>query len=272
VIEVLQAFASTRRSWNRLRIASALWAGFLSVCVAGCATMPPFKPSGRPVSDSNLCGRVLTNRANVTSLRSLVEATLRPSYSESVSFRYAIASKEPEQLRIDVLPLEGAYTLGMIVVRPEGATVIDTHEQTYSQAADADELLERFLGLRGVTPAVVKALLTREVPLLQCADVTAYGSPDGAITLVDARHHVAWILEGDSKRIHAVELLDSLNEKIEARAEILGRAETTPEIHFSIYAPTQATAQMVVRKLTLQKEIPDTLFDVAIPSGYRRVE
>lgn len=234
--------------------------------------MPPFKPSGSIASDSELCGRVIAKRSNVTSLRSLVEATLRPSYSESVSFRYAIASKEPERLRIDVLPLEGAYTLGMIVVRPEGATVIDTNEQTFSEAADADELLERFLGLQGVTPAVVKALLTRDVPPLQCTDVTAYRSNDGGVTLVDARHHVAWFLDQDSKRIQAVELLDSSNEKIEARAEIQGDALSAPEIHFSIYAPTRATAQMMVRKLTLQKEIPDALFDVAIPSGYRRVE
>jgi hypothetical protein len=206
----------------------------------------------------------------VTSLRSLVEATLHPSLSESVSFRYAIASKEPDRLRIDVLPLEGAYTLGMIVVRPEGATVVDTNERTFSEASDADDLLQRFLGLQGVTPAVVKALLTRELPPLDCDDVAAYGPVDGAYTLVDSRHHVAWSIQDGSSRIQAVELLDFSNEKVEAQAALQGNADGAPEINFSIYVPTRAKAQMIVRKLSLQKEIPDALFDVAIPSGYRR--
>jgi hypothetical protein len=179
-------------------------------------------------------------------------------------------SKGPDLLRIDVLPLEGAYTLGMIVVRPDGATLIDTNEQKFSEATDADDLLQRFLGLHGLTPSVVKGMLTRQVPQFRCEEVSVYGSADALFTLVDTRHHVAWEIDGVSRVVRAVQLLDINNERVEARAEIVAPEGRNAEIHFSIYKPISTSAQMIVRKLSLNPTVPDELFRVAVPSGYQR--
>lgn len=238
--------------------------------LVGCATAPSFRPTGVVSAGIDTCQRIVSDRTEVSSLRALIEATLHPSRSESVSFRYGVVSKEPGLLRIDVLPLEGAYTLGMIVVRPEGATVIDTQEQKFSEATDAEDLLQRFLGLRGLTPSVIQALVTRQVPELRCEEVAVYRSANMTSTLVDTRHHVAWEIDTTSRLVQAVQLLDVDNERVEARAEIVGTAQQNPEIRFSVYVPISTSAEMAVRKLSLNPPVSDQLFHVQVPRGYQR--
>jgi outer membrane lipoprotein-sorting protein len=241
-----------------------------AVMLVGCATAPTFKPSGVASAGIEACQQVVAGRTELSSLRALIEATLHPSRTESVSFRYGVVSKQPGLLRIDVLPLEGAYTLGMIVVRPEGATVIDTQEQKYSEATEADDLLQRFLGLRGLTPSVIQALVTRQVPKLRCEEVAVYRAANTTYTFVDTRHHVAWEIDATSRLIEAVQLLDVDNERVEARAEIAVTAQQNPEIRFSVYVPISTSAEMVVRKLSLNPPVSDQLFNVQVPRGYQR--
>jgi hypothetical protein len=244
----------------------------MPLMLVGCATAPMFKPTGVASAGIEACQRIVAGRTELSSIRALIEATLHPSRSESVSFRYGVVSKEPGRLRIDVLPLEGAYTLGMIVVRPGGATVIDTQQQIYSEATDADDLLQRFLGLRGLTPSVVQALVTRQVPKLRCEEVAVYSSENSTYTLVDRRHHVAWEIDDTSGLVQAVQLLDVDNERVEARAEIRATPQQSPEIHLAVFVPVSTSADMVVRKLSLNSPVTDELFDIPIPRGYRREE
>lgn len=242
------------------------------VCVAGCARLPVFRPSGEPQThqDANRICQSLANRAEpVRSARALVYATVR-SGSEAVSLRYAVVTKEPNKMRIDLLPLEGAYTLGLLVVGADGATVIDTTNRTFSADKNAEKLTREFVGLPGLTPEAVLALLTGRLPPLSCSAPQVFKGNDGVMMIRDGASRIVWEVDQDSAAIIGAQMLHPSGENIEAQAEIRVGDGGLPLVLFSVYSPAAATAEMVVRKLTLNREIPDDLFKVAVPAGYSR--
>lgn len=239
----------------------------------GCASTPRFHPPGaaRLAEDAKrLCEAVVSKRPAVSSLRAVVEATVRSSDSESASFRYGIASKEPAKLRIDVLPMEGAYTLGLIVIREKGAILIDTNNREFAEGQNADELLRRFLGLQGLTRQVIISLVTGTLPTETCRHAQLFEDASAIATFLDPDRHVVWGVDATSGEIHRVEILNEDNNRVEARAEVSSSAVVPRQISLSIFDPVSASASMVARKVNINVTVPDTLFEVPIPSGYRR--
>ena len=69
-----------------------------------------------------------------------------------------------------------------------------------------------------------------------------------------------------------MEVLDPYNERVEARADIRAAGVGAPrEIHLTVYSPMSASATMIVRRLQINPEVPESLVNVPIPAGYTRV-
>lgn len=242
--------------------------------LTGCVRAPRVElPGSRqdPEVSAQVCRVMTKDRSSSGALRAMVEATVQVGSHESVSFRYGIVHKEPSMMRIDVLPLEGAYTLGLFTLKDGTARFIDTQERTYAEESSADTLLEHFLGLRGLSPRVVLALLERQVPELACERVAVFVNQKNSVIL-DPVDHLAWTVDGVSPRLESVAILDSSNEVIEARASITSSPSGYPTIGIMVYAPTSASAHLLIKKMTPNPEVPDRIFEVPIPSGYRRID
>jgi hypothetical protein len=216
-----------------------------------------------------ICHSLVAKRQSVRSARALVNATVRAG-NDVASLRYAIVAKEPGRMRIDLLPLEGAYTLGLLVVTREGATLIDTTNQTFAKEMDAEKLTREFVGLPGLTPEVVVALVTGQLPALSCSSSEVFRGKDGQVMIRDRGSRIVWEVVSDSSAIKSAHILSQSGERVEALVGIRDGEVGFPTVDFSVFSPATASAEMIVRKLTINKEIPDDLFNVAVPSGYSR--
>ena len=67
--------------------------------------------------------------------------------SQSSYFRYAIAFKKPDSLRVDILPDQGAFTLAIMLVNNGGVVFIDAMEKTFVKGFVGEGLLKKNLGI-----------------------------------------------------------------------------------------------------------------------------
>ncbi len=239
---------------------------FMSGCFA-----PRFKPPGDSipaVDASRVCSEAQSHHAPVASMRALVDATVSRS-DESVSFRYVIVGRGKDRFRIDMLPLEGAFTLGILVVRDGQTLLLDAQEKTFSKASKEAELLETFLGLEGITREVIVGLVTGVLPSIDCSSMRAYRGRDGTLSMVDRSSQVVWHVNPHTFAVNGLEILDRDGRRVQVSGERTAAPRTgLSAVYLSIFKPLEARVEMLVTKLSIDPPLADSLFAVAVPPSY----
>ncbi len=216
-------------------------------------------------------GSLASISGQTTSFRTLLEATVNSSRGEQLSFRYAIVGKDPEMLRIDVLPGEGAYTLALITVRGGDAVFIDPQAKRVTYGCSVKQVLEKLLGLRGMTPAAIKAIVVGSAPPMECSRVVANRLAQQRFLFVDSNDQVAWELDAETGELYRIHFLSSSGESVTAVAARQTRGSDSFVV-VSVYDPIEATAEMRIARFTKNPEVADATFSVVAPSGYEREE
>ena len=252
---------------------------FLAVVVSsfylvGCFR-PTFQPGEMPLPPTTaqeMCGDVNKKRLATESLRVLVDATIS-SGSERASFRYVILSREPSSFRVDVLPINGALTLGLLVAHDGRAVWLNAQEKTYSEEKDEKKLVAEYLGLRGVSRETAVALMTGMVPKLSCPDVRVYQLAGGDKLFVDDSSHVAWRVKGASPEVVSVQILDDSGSAVEVEGEISPAVGGTSRmVTLDVFSPARARVDMSLTKVVYNPTLNDQLFEVRPPRDYSRVD
>ena len=241
---------------------------------AGCFR-PSFEPEGAVVPQSashQRCLELNQARKPIESVRVLADATIS-SVAERASFRYVVVSKEPASFRVDVLPMNGAFTLGLLVSHDGRALWLNSQERTYAEDRDERRLVAEYLGLRGVSRETAVALMTGILTTLSCSDVTIYEVGSGDRILVDQRAHVAWRVRGETSEIVSARVLDSEGEVVEMEAIVDGAHDKAPRaLSLEIFSPARARVDLELTKVVVNPKLSDRLFEVNPPSTYRLVE
>jgi hypothetical protein len=265
---------------KRCRYVSHIRAAFfalLSIGAAGCAQLPRFSPIGvlqDAPHTSALCESLRGRAAGHKGFRSLLVTRLTAN-DETYSFRYAVVGRslaaDSHDLRVDLLPEQGAYTLGLLTVRDGRALMIDSQERRFASDCAPDRLFAKFFGLEGITPDLVRALLVGHVPALACEALQIYRQDPERLQILDRSMHRVWEVDETSGELRAVQLLNSEHTKVYARAQ---RGQTPQDnfITISIFNPLEASAEMQVKKFTINPPLSEGLFDVVAPAGYVREE
>jgi hypothetical protein len=169
-----------------------------------------------------------------------------------------------------MLPQEGAFTLGILVVKDGRTVLLDAQEKTYSTASDEAQLLEAFLGLEGVTRSVIVGLVTGVLPSIDCSLARAYRESDGSVSIVDASSQVVWHLSPQTFLVKGVHILDRSGRRVQISGEREPRADTSgiANVRLSIFKPLEAQAEMLIKKLSIDPPLAESLFAVAIPPSY----
>jgi hypothetical protein len=169
-----------------------------------------------------------------------------------------------------MLPLEGAFTLGILVVKDGRTVLLDAQEKTYSTASDEAQLLEAFLGLEGVTRSVIVGLVTGVLPPIDCSSARVYRESDGSVSIVDGSSQVVWHLSTQTVLVKGVHILDRSGRRVQisAEREALQGSAGLVNVRLSIYRPLEAQAEMLVKKLSIDPPLSESLFAVAIPPSY----
>lgn len=242
--------------------------------MAGCFR-PSFEPEGAAVSPGSsrqLCAELNSKRKPVESVRVLADATIS-SIAERASFRYVVVSKEPGSFRVDVLPVNGAFTLGLLVSHDGRALWLNSQEQTYSEDRDERRLVAEYLGLRGVSRETAVALMTGSLPMLSCADVTVYEVGGGDKMIVDQKAHVAWRVRGVSTEIVSARVLDPRGDVVEMEASVGAVEGNAPRtLALEIFSPARARVDLSLTKVVLNPPLSERLFEVKPPSNYTLVD
>ncbi len=247
----------------------------VAVAGTGCSAAHVFEPVSPPLSradSTTLCEEMNAARPNVSSFRSLSESTVS-ARGESLSFRYAIAGRQPDSLRIDLLPNEGAFTLGMLVVHGGEVQAINVQEKTVERSPNAAAATERFLGLSGITPELVQALVTGIPPVLACNDTRAYEEGRGDVTFLDNSARVAYTVSSGTPQVKKFAILSADDNSVVAEGSLYYTSSNSPaSMSLMVHEPHEATGVFLFKKITLNPIIADEIFEVQVPEDYSQVE
>lgn len=243
--------------------------------LAGCFR-PSFEPVGTSVeSDAarHACEEVNSKQKPITSLRVLADATVS-SDSERATFRYVVLSKEPSSFRVDVLPVNGALTLGLLVAHQGKAVWLDTQEKTYAESADEGSLVAEYLGLKGVSRKTAVALLTGTLPPLSCSSVRLYQLPDGDRLFVDDKARAAWRVKGNSSSPVSLQVLDESGDGVVMEATFGAGQDGSGNsgVTLEVFSPARARVELALARVVYDPPLGDQLFEVRPPRDYARVD
>jgi hypothetical protein len=227
--------------------------------MSGCFA-PRFRVPGEALGGPEVievCSALGVHNKPVSTLRALVEASVSSS-GEAASFRYVILSHGAEKFRIDMLPLEGGETI-----------LLDAQEETYSVASNEEDLLQKFLGLEGITREVILSLVTGVLPALNCSSIHVYRNEAGVLFIKPVGSHIVWEVAPESFSVKGLRILDREGNRIQIQADrISGAGDALPKVHLSVFKPLEAQVEMLIKKLSIGPSLTESLFTVPIPPGY----
>jgi hypothetical protein len=145
---------------------------------------------------------------------------------------------------------------------------LDPGNKRFVQGCQPEDVFEKFFGLKGITPEVVRALITERLPALPCDSVQTYQSNSHLLQMVESRTPRAWTIDGDSGRVQGVTVLDTDETTVLARAEVETGAQRS--ILIEIFKPVHAHATLTIAKYSSNPSITDALFSVSIPADYEQ--
>lgn len=129
-----------------------------TISLAGCASLPPPREAGQPVSlalQDEIVTRLQIREGQIRSLRGIaaVEVTVN---GESRRFREAVALRSDGRFRLETL---GALGLPTLIIASDGSRVVVLNPRDPAgKSPDGCELLNRLLGLE-LSPAAFSRLL-----------------------------------------------------------------------------------------------------------------
>lgn len=248
----------------------------LMLALSGCfSSAPRFLPQGRFYEEATslqICSEIQSRSEDpMLSTRALVEAVMVSKKHGSSSFRYALAQKDSLNTRIDILPPEGAFTLGIFVVREGKASFVDVAQKTYRSDCQPEDLYQEFFHLEGLSPQLIIALLTGNPSIDSCQDVQVYDSGDAkTITLLEPSRHLAWNIDSDNGVLVGIDILSDDNKRVLVRAKRRESRLGLPLVAMDVFEPLEMTIELRASRLNKGAPISSNLFLLHIPRSYKR--
>jgi hypothetical protein len=174
---------------------------------------------------------------------------------------------------VDVLPVNGALTLGLLVAHQGKAVWLDAQEKTYTESKDEGALVAEYLGLKGVSRKTAVALLTGTLPALSCSSVRLYQLPDGDRLFVDDKARAAWRVKGNSSSPVSLQVLDESGDGVVMEATFAaGQDGSESGVTLEVFSPARARVDLALARVVYDPPLGDQLFEVRPPRDYTRVD
>lgn len=217
-----------------------------------------------------LQSRLLENAAQLEFYKALYR--VQPSPPEP-AFRYAVVFEQPQRLRVEILPNQGFYSLGLFVAEQQNALFIDPSEKKVAISNNPRKLLRRYFALP-FAPEEIALILTGRVPM----DVLS-NSKTG---WYDSRKDTAVIRSADETQYFEVRLADGLLHTLQIRDSIIGKVRLSMEIDsykevegvlvadgIRFDVPDEDMQIAVQAKTFKMQRGTDSLFNPTVPAGFR---
>jgi len=211
------------------------------------------------------CMQLLAYYKNVTSFRGLIRSDLYVEDSQ-ISLRYITAFKSPDKFRFELLPEIGAFTLALIVSQGGMTTAMDVQsKEVIKTHTNGDELLQKAVGLQGISIDIVRALLTGAAPVNDCSTTTIDKLTDSLEWIRSPNSPAIWEIESVSGKISRFYVLDEDRERILYEGL---RSLDGDHVELKTYDPVRARAYLQFENVSINSPAKDSLFEVNIPADY----
>lgn len=246
-----------------------------SVIISGCALRhePPPGVVANPSVRSVAIARARLLYQELSSLRLLTKTRVLEQESSSV-IRQAFVLDHTPRTRIDILPLQGAFTLGVLVVKPGEALYLDPGRKIAVTADDAGDLLEEAFSIP-VDQADILPLLSGRLPPSVLDDIALEVRvlDDGDLLFIRKTGDERWRVDPSSGALRAVELRGGWRGRVALDAHY---GELAPEQGIMLPHTITLNLPRIARRyeLSLQRAVPNApideqLFAIAIPGDFR---
>ena len=220
------------------------------------------------------------NAKQIKNAKALYRTTVSYDGSRS-SFRYSLLCA-PESMRLEMLPLNSAYALSIVIVRDGKALLLDTQERSARFAVSAQELLKRNIGFPLGIEELCAHLLgrpsQRELQEISDADIgmtTLSDSAAGLVTeLVIVRpHNHKLSISSASGLLSAMEVYSEFTGKLDLSATFgavksFESVQVPTQVSFSL-SSVGASVSMQLVAFGSGKALDQARFNLEIPAGYK---
>ena len=247
------------------------------IFLSGCQkTISPPALNGAPVDRyrlNEIINELDKLNSSINSFRILYRTKLT-SGSEKALLRHAVVSNRPDFLRIDVLPVNGVYSLGMLVSNPKEALYLNPQDKTAVVGTNSPNLLRKTLKmplelhevqayLIGIIPnSIIERLKNSEFRVLR---------GDTLATITDQDEKRFWQFDSENfllKRVHFRNVFDNTFE--------LDMIFLDYQEHGTELLPTKLilntpdySLEMSLQKASINGEFSTDLFSIDLPASYR---
>lgn len=243
---------------------------FLVIMFCGCFTItPPVRISGtliEGVERRNLIKPLRERVESIGTIRGLLRASVTRN-DERYRYRYAFAFKRPDNLRLDVLPLNSAYPLGIFVASTENQVLLEVPKKKAVKSRGYGNLLEQVTGLPLPGKDFPWLLLGLFPPT---TDFELYRDDTGLILLSDNRRYMA-TYAGAPLRMQLLEIRDPFQEQLHAviRYEYVDEKAEFPGKLIMTFPQHSAEGEIRYTSFDINVALAESLFEIDIPKDYK---
>jgi hypothetical protein len=251
-----------------------------SVLVSGCTAnlKAPFSLAAigtrlSGVDSQEICRRISAVTDEIESLRLLFEVEAR-RFEEGSQFRLALVETHWDHVRVDSLPMQSSYTLGIVVSTPREAFALDVQKKEYVRSSSDRAVVERVWPGFSVSRAELLAILTGRMQSGTCRNsIVLLGKEEGeGYLLSELSSESLWevgtdltirraVIKGD--RSPAFPLYVTLDRENASDPFPSSIRITSPS--------TNVTVTLLVRRVKINEPVREETFQPVIPSDYRPV-
>lgn len=198
---------------------------------------------------------------------------------ERTTMRYAFLHSSPAQSRLEVFPVNGAYSLALFATDGERSTFLDVTEKRAIIGSEHEELLRRELSLP-IPQDAIPMLLVARIPeqiltQLRSSPETLCLRDSGtrSYTLRSAQGDYQFRIDGESMLLHTVEHQSLLDGLLDWTMQF-GPSRATDGLNL----PSELTLRLPQHDTTLRLElvkghanrkVSEQLFSIPIPANFR---
>jgi hypothetical protein len=215
--------------------------------------------------------KLLATSQQIKTFKALANVRIKSKEGEN-SLRYAFVLNGEKYTRLEILPDQTFYTLGLLVINPQGYTYLDPEQRKAWQGNDALSVLRRFLHLP-LESSDLLALITARIPQPWFGDKTLSLSynPQPELLRADLLNRFVLVSKATSL-ISRVDIIDPLREEVALRLSyhmpVRRSGVLLPEEVEVEVLRENTTLKLSFIQLAVNAEVDEGLFKVNVPEGY----
>jgi len=249
--------------------------------LSGCFHPPLFKPQGipiQPAESASLCQKIQERQEGIQTVRMLANVVIKQG-DDVDRVRYVIVYRAPNSLHLEVLPVQGAYALALVVQNGESVTALDTVNTRVWHGSDLGQVLGQVMPALPIGFNEIVALIKGSLPNGACRldnRMIQFYQDQNTFSVLLPRAGSLWQLRRSDLLLTAFNVSDKYSENVVMEGEIKAFSETggfllPGEVHLT--SPLVSTeADLTVTRVRVNEELGDQLFTVQVPGDYTEVK